>query len=81
MLDESWFYLLTNYDFIWLTPEEPVPDRECHMIQSPKLILIVVWDTMNFDVLTALLNGIKFNMTYYTNEILEDQRIEKPYRN
>jgi hypothetical protein len=41
------------------------------MIQSPKLILTIVWGTMSFHVLAALLNGIKFNMTYYTNEILE----------
>jgi hypothetical protein len=30
-LDESWFYLSTDDERIWLTPEQPVPDRERHM--------------------------------------------------
>jgi hypothetical protein len=43
-LDESWFYLSTDHERIWLTPEQPVPDRERHMAQSPKLMSTVAWN-------------------------------------
>jgi hypothetical protein len=31
-LDASWFYLSTNYEFIWLPRDEKVPERERHTI-------------------------------------------------
>jgi hypothetical protein len=27
-LDESWFYLSQDYEFVWLPPDEKVPERE-----------------------------------------------------
>jgi hypothetical protein len=33
-LDESWFYLSTDYEFVWLPRDETVPERERHTIQS-----------------------------------------------
>jgi hypothetical protein len=49
-LDESWFYLSTDHELIWLpagppvrrSAGPPVLDRERHMIQSPKRMLTVV---------------------------------------
>jgi hypothetical protein len=40
-LDESWFYLCTDHERILLTSEQPVPDRERHIMQSPELMLTV----------------------------------------
>jgi hypothetical protein len=38
-LDESWFYLCTDHELIWLAPREMVPERERHMIQSPESMI------------------------------------------
>jgi hypothetical protein len=34
VLDESWFYLSADCEFIWLPQDEKVPERERHTIQS-----------------------------------------------
>jgi hypothetical protein len=28
ILDESWFYLITDYEFVWLPQDEKVSERE-----------------------------------------------------
>jgi hypothetical protein len=30
--DKSWFYLSTDYEFVWLLRDEKVPEREQHAI-------------------------------------------------
>ena len=71
-LDESWFYISTDHERIWLTPGEPVPGRERHMIQSPKLTITVVWNTSGFHVVAALPKGLKFNAECDTRGILQE---------
>jgi AraC-like DNA-binding protein len=73
-LDESWFYLCTDHELIWLAPGRMVPERERHMIQSLKSMITVAWNTSGFHVLAALPKGAKFNASYYSNEILEEIR-------
>jgi hypothetical protein len=73
-LDESWFYLCRDHELIWLAPGEMVPERERHMIQSPKSMITVAWNTSGFHVLAALPKGAKFHASYDTNEILEEIR-------
>jgi histone-lysine N-methyltransferase SETMAR len=68
-LDESWFYFSTDREMIWLAPGETTP-RERHMIQSPKIMVTVAWNTSGFHVLAALPKGIKFNARYYITDIL-----------
>jgi hypothetical protein len=41
-LDESWIYLLSEYDLMWTAPGEIVIDKEQHTVQSPKFMLMVV---------------------------------------
>jgi hypothetical protein len=41
-LDESWIYLFSEYDLMWIAPGEIVVDRERHTVQSPKFMLTVV---------------------------------------
>jgi hypothetical protein len=48
LLDESWFYLHTDHERIWLAPGETPPDRERHTIQSPKFMLTIVWGLLGF---------------------------------
>ena len=69
-LDESWIYLSNEHDLMWMAPGETVPDRERQTIQSPKLMLTVVWNPSGFHVVKALPKGAKFNSQYYTNNIL-----------
>jgi hypothetical protein len=69
-LDELWIYLFSEHDLMWTTPREIVVDREGHTVQSPKLMLTIVWNPIGFHVLKALTKGRKFNAQYYTNDIL-----------
>jgi hypothetical protein len=47
-LNESWFYLSTDYEFIWLPRDENVPEREPHTIQSKKFMLTIIWNPRGF---------------------------------
>jgi hypothetical protein len=47
-LDESWSYLNTDHERIWLASGETPPDRERHTIQSPKFMLMIVWGLLDF---------------------------------
>jgi hypothetical protein len=69
-LEESWIYLFSDHDLMWTAPGEIVVDMQRHTVQSPKFTLTVVWNPIGFHVLKALPNGRKFNVQYYTNDIL-----------
>jgi hypothetical protein len=60
-LGESWFYLFNEHDLMWTAPGEIVVDRERHTVQSPKFMLTVVWNPIEFHVLKGLPKGRKFN--------------------
>jgi hypothetical protein len=49
-LDGSWIYLFSEHDLMWMTPGEISVDRERHTVQSPKLMLTVVWNSIGFHV-------------------------------
>jgi hypothetical protein len=49
-LDESRIYLFSEHDLMWIAPGEIVIDRERHIIQSPKFMLMVVWNPTGFHV-------------------------------
>jgi len=70
-LDESWFYFTTDYEAMWLSSSETPPDRERHMVTSPKLMLTIVWNPDGFHVINVLPKGQKFNASYYVENILE----------
>jgi hypothetical protein len=70
-LDESWFYLSRDYEFVWLPRDEKVPEREQHTIQSKKFMLTIVWNPRGFHLIKVLEKGRKFNAGYYIAEILE----------
>jgi hypothetical protein len=48
ILDELWFYLTTDHEFIWLPQGEKVPERECHTVRSKKFMLTTVWNPRDF---------------------------------
>jgi hypothetical protein len=50
-----------DHERTWLGPEEPVPDTEQLMIQSPKLMITIVWNPSGFHVVIALPQRLKFD--------------------
>jgi hypothetical protein len=49
-LDESCIYLFSEHDLMWTAPREIVVDRERRTVQSPKFMLMVVWNSIEFHV-------------------------------
>jgi histone-lysine N-methyltransferase SETMAR len=70
-LDESWFYLTTEHERIWLPEGANVPDREQPTVQTKKIMLTIAWNPHGFHVIKVLPKGRKFNAEYYAFEILE----------
>jgi histone-lysine N-methyltransferase SETMAR len=70
-LDESWFYLSTDYEFVWLPRDKKVPERERHTIQSKKFMFTIVWNPRGFHSIKVLEKGGKFHAGHYIAEILE----------
>jgi hypothetical protein len=69
-LDESWFYLTTDHEFIWLPESGEVFERERPIIQSTKVMLTIVWNPREFHSVNILAKRYKFNNTHYITEIL-----------
>jgi hypothetical protein len=63
-LDESWFYLSTDHEQIWLHVEEQLPERQRHAIQDPKMIVTNAWNPLGFHLLDAFPKGNAFNAEY-----------------
>jgi hypothetical protein len=68
-LDDSWFYLGTDHEFVWLSQDEKVLEGERHTIQLKKVMLTIVWNPRGFHLIKVLGNGRKFNSGYYIAEI------------
>jgi hypothetical protein len=66
-LDESWFDWNSDHDFMWLPTGDAVPDIERYTIQSPKLMITIVWNIGGFYIVNFLPTVCKFNAQYYTN--------------
>jgi hypothetical protein len=47
-LDESWFYLSTDYEQIWLRPDEEPSERVKHPIQDKKIMVTISWNALGF---------------------------------
>jgi hypothetical protein len=69
-LDQSWIYPYTEHEMMWVSPGETVPDRERQTIQSPELMLTIVWNPSEFHIAKSLPKGTKFNAQYDVNNIL-----------
>jgi hypothetical protein len=69
-LDESWFYLVTDHEQIWLRPEETPPERAKHTIQDRKIMVTIAWNPLGFHLIQSLPKGCSFNADYYRDNIL-----------
>jgi hypothetical protein len=71
-LDESRFSLSPNHEQIWLRVEEQPPERPRHIIQDPKMIVIIAWNPLRCHLLDALPQGNTFNTEYDRVDILTE---------
>jgi hypothetical protein len=69
-LDESWFYLNTDHELIWLQPDGEIPERERRTIQSEKVMLTIVWNPSGFHLINVLTKWFKSNASCYVTQIL-----------
>ena len=69
-LDESWFYLSTDYEQIWLPRGIDPPERERKMISSKKVMITIAWRPSGILLIKMLPKGRKFNSQYMIEEIL-----------
>jgi hypothetical protein len=49
-LDELWIYLFSEHGLMRKAPGEIFVDRERHTVQSPKFMLMVMWNPIGFHV-------------------------------
>jgi hypothetical protein len=69
-LDESWFYLSTDYEFVWPPRDEKFP-KENDTQFNRKFMFTVVWNPREFHLIKVLEKDHKFNASYYIAEMLE----------
>jgi hypothetical protein len=69
-LVESWFYYITDHEFIWLLPDGKIPDRERVTSQQEKVMTNIMWSRRGFAVVTTLESWCKFNAGYYVSKLL-----------
>jgi hypothetical protein len=55
---------------MWPLPDEKVPERSKHMIQSRKSLVTIACNPDGFHLIKALPKAMKFNSTYYVHGIL-----------
>jgi hypothetical protein len=60
-LDGSEFYLTTDYERVWLRPDQELPERRRHTIQDEKIIAKIAWSPLGFHLLDALPKGRTFD--------------------
>jgi hypothetical protein len=69
-LDESWFYLLSSFGYMWFRPGKEPPVRLKHTLEDRKVMVTIGFSVANFHVMLALPKDQKFNATYRINGIL-----------
>jgi histone-lysine N-methyltransferase SETMAR len=70
-LGESWFCLNVGHELIWLQPNEEIPEREQHTIESEKVMITILWSPSGFHLIKLLLKGVKLNAGDYVAQILD----------
>jgi hypothetical protein len=68
-LDESFFYIHTDFEHMWLPVDEAPETRERHMISSEKLMVTIAWNLDGFHVIEVLPKGQKLNADYYCSSV------------
>jgi hypothetical protein len=69
-LDDSWFYLSTYDEQVWLRPGETPPERARYTIQYRKIMVTAPWNPVGFPLIVAFPKARTFNVEYYRDNIL-----------
>jgi hypothetical protein len=60
-IDESRFYLNEEHEFIWLQPDQEIPERGQNTLRSEQTMLTIIWNPSGFRLINVLPSGFKFN--------------------
>jgi hypothetical protein len=71
-LDESWFYLFTDHEQIWLRADQEPPERAKDMVQDKKIMVTIASNPLGFHLVEAFLKGRGFNAEYYYDSIFTE---------
>jgi hypothetical protein len=69
-LDESWFYLWTSQEIVWVQAGQQPLEMVRHMIEDRKMMITIIWNPHGFHIIDTLPKGQTFNATYYVNIVL-----------
>jgi hypothetical protein len=53
-VDEPWFYLSTDYEFVWLPRDEKFPKENDTQFNRRKLMLMIVWNPRGFHLIEVI---------------------------
>jgi histone-lysine N-methyltransferase SETMAR len=70
-LDESWFYLWTSHEIIWVQAGQQSPERVKHMLGDRKTMVTIIWNPQGSHLVDALAKGQKLNANEYIDRILQ----------
>jgi hypothetical protein len=59
-----------GHELIWIQPDQEIPERERHTVQSEKVMATMVWNPNGFHLIKFLPKGFKFNAIYDITQIL-----------
>jgi hypothetical protein len=80
-LDESWFCFITDYERIWLRPDQEPPEEPKRTIQDKKNMASIAWNPLGFHVLEALPKGRTFDADCYRDNSLTELVPRRPEGN
>jgi hypothetical protein len=69
-LDDSFFYMHTEFEQMQFPRDEAPETRECHMINSEKLMVTIAWNCNGFHAIEVLPKKQKCNANYYCSSVL-----------
>jgi hypothetical protein len=70
--DESWFYLSTDHEQIWLRADQESPERPKHTIQDKKMMVTIAWNPLGFHLVEVPPKGKSVNAEYDRDNILTE---------
>jgi hypothetical protein len=70
ILYEPGFCLATDYEQIWLRPDQEPPERPKHTIQDKKIKGTIAWNPSGFHMIDAFPKGTISDAQYYLDNML-----------
>jgi putative heme iron utilization protein len=68
--DESWFFYYTSHSKIWLPADSDTPEVAKQLINTPKILITVFWNTFGIQILAALPEKTSFDAECFIDHVL-----------